>query len=42
MTTGTRASTSVGFCPFCDGVLTWNDRSWTCENCRFVPNHGAD
>jgi len=44
MTTGNRtpASTPGGVCPHCGGVLAWENRSWTCEDCRFVPNHGAD
>ena len=42
MRTGTPTSTSVDVCPRCGGVLTREHRSWTCEDCRFVPNHGAD
>ncbi|MFC6941340.1 hypothetical protein ACFQE8_15440 [Salinirubellus sp. GCM10025818] len=38
----TSASASVGDCPSCGGALAWEGRSWACEDCRFVPNHGAD
>lgn len=37
-----RIGTSVGFCPQCAGVYAFEHRAWACEDCGFVPNHGAD
>ncbi|MEF8790945.1 MAG: hypothetical protein V5A61_12540 [Haloarculaceae archaeon] len=42
MATNERIGGTVGTCPECAGVFTFEDRSWACEDCGFVPNHGAD
>ncbi|MEF8842289.1 MAG: hypothetical protein V5A62_11785 [Haloarculaceae archaeon] len=42
MTTPKRTAVSVGLCPRCAGAFTRTERSWTCEDCGLVPNHGAD